>query len=142
VKLPKISPQAWKIAAAVVALFAVQLLIYKLIWGGRDERAAQAETVVVHEGYEGAMEAAQETTRTVVRVEREKAVIQEITRRNEDAIKQSPGADTHLPDVAASLRGALCLRDAYRGDPACAAVRGPGGVERPAGADAGSQPAG
>jgi hypothetical protein len=77
----------------------------------------------------------QEKTHEIIRTIERQTII------NERTIRAAPGAGQPMaPDVARAGRAALCLRHAYRGDPACQQLPGadPAGV---AGTDAGRQPA-
>lgn len=141
-RLPRSPYLRTAIAAAVIlALWFVAATVYRWISAPRAAAEQKAEAIVQQETAEATAAVATEAATVTREVYREHVRIDEITRRNDHAIKSAAGAETRVPDVAAALNRSLCQRAAYHGEPDCAAVRGDGGSIGAAGTDAGSNPA-
>ncbi len=121
--MPRPSP---KLAALLIAVLALVLVGWWL-WTSRERQtvaAAQANTGKVTAQEETATVV--DTQRVVVDVIQRDHTIDTQTRENRDAIIRSEGAGDRLPPaVSAAGWRALCLRAAYRHDPACLSLLGP-----------------
>ena len=115
------------IVLGLVAFFSLRAFgsdIKRKIFGDPAVIQARTEAVTQATRAEGVSQAAQGSMGIVVRVQQEHQAIDATTARNDHAIKQAAGASSQAPDVGAALDRALCLRDAYRGEPDCAPVPG------------------
>jgi len=131
---------------AIALLCALGVTGFALWWVLARPRAAQVEAAgarveaATSAGTAGASRDAMKITLDVVA---QRAAIAAITEENERAIQSAAGAAEPIgPDLARAARAALCMRDAYRADPGCAAVRGSGESVGVPGTDAGSGAAG
>lgn len=122
---------------AIVVAWALAAAVYQ--WLSAPRRAAEnkAQAVTQQETTKATGEAAQAALTVTNEVHREYVRIEETTRRNDHAIKQSNDAGTRVPGVAAALHDSLCQRRAYIGEPGCAAVLGNDRGEWSARSDAG-----
>lgn len=141
-----VTGRAWaKLAIyAVAAILVIALLwicIHRLFFAGREAQQQHANDVVQTGQAAAAAEGSAKAVETVRQVHDEYHRIDLVTRRNEDAITHATGAEATAPDVARALHDALCLRDAYRGEPDCAGVQPAAEGIGAAGADAGRLPA-
>ena len=132
---------ALKAAGVLVIAILLGIAVHRIFFAGREAREERANAVVKEENAKATGEAAATSMTIVNETNRQITRIDEITRRNEDAITSAAGADATAPGVAAALRDALCLRSAYQREPRCAAVRGDGGSVGPAEPDAWGTPA-
>jgi hypothetical protein len=131
-KFPTLPQTAWikpalYAGAAILIVLAFRSFgssIKEFFFGNPEVIRAQAETVVQAERAEGITEASTQSMDIVVRVREAHGSIDATTTRNDHAIKQAPEASTAAPGVADRLQRALCLRDAYRGEPDCAPLPG------------------
>ncbi|MCB1454400.1 MAG: hypothetical protein KDJ43_12210 [Rhizobiaceae bacterium] len=110
---------AGKAIVALLAAWAVFIIIDRLFILPRESRQNEGKAIVAEETAEAAGEAARGALTVTNEVHREYVRIEETTRRNDRAIKQAAGADTRLPGVAAALRDSLCQRQAYIDDEDC-----------------------
>jgi hypothetical protein len=84
----------------------------------------------------GTAGASQDALKITVDVQQQRVAIDSITRGNDHAIHAANGSTNSVgPDPDRAGRAALCLRNAYKRDPVCAALRGDGESVGPAGAD-------
>lgn len=122
-------PVAWVLANPVRCLLLLALLIGGVGFTmnscqrrGAQERAAEAEAgAIVATGQAAAARDAQRITIDVVNHER---AIDAQTMESRNEILSAAGAGDSLPTgVAAAGRRALCMRAAYRGEPACEQLR-------------------
>lgn len=124
---------------AVLALLGLGLLAFAAWWLFVRPRAAYvaAATAKVEAATANATAgAAQDALKLRIQVDQQHVAIDRITEGNGHAIQSAPGAAVALdPALDRAGRFALCLRDAYRTDPDCAALHG--GRVGAAGADAG-----
>jgi hypothetical protein len=109
---------------AFLSLRAFGADIKRKLFGDPEVIRARAEAVAQAERAEGVSRAAQGSMDVVVRVQQQRQAIDATTVRNDHAIKQALGSGDQAPGVGAALDRALCLRDAYRGEPDCAPLQG------------------
>lgn len=126
------------ILAGLLALWLAFILVDRLFILPREAAQSKGKAIAAEETAKAAGEAAREALTVTNEVHREYVRVEQITRRNESAIKQAAGAATRLPGVAAALHDSLCRRAAYSAEPDCAAVLGAGEGLGPAGSDPGS----
>lgn len=108
----------------VVALALVATIWWFLTEPGRQRDRANRATAgrVVAEGQ---AKAAQDAVGVITGQGGRESATDKLTQENRDAILNSPGADVPInPDLDARARRALCLRDAYRDQPACVRLLG------------------
>lgn len=130
--------------AAVLGLAIIGALIWTVnYWINlpRENATNKARGVVQEATIDGLGDAAGEALEITREIHTEHVRIEEITRRNQDAIKSAPGADTRAPDVAGALVRGLCEHRTYFGYAGCPAVLGNDGGLGPAGSDDGRAPA-
>lgn len=127
-------------AAFAIACFAF-FLFHRIFIAPRQAREAVATAKLQAEMAKGDAAAAKEAIGTAVRIERKKVIVDRITLENDRDIKEAPGADLRLPHLKSALDRALCLRDAYKSEPDCAAMPGAGGSLQAPGPDAGGSAA-
>lgn len=133
---------AWRLATigAIVAL-TILLADWLFFRPARLQQAAVTANAgaVVAKGEVGKAADAAKITEKTHEIER---TIERQTIINERTIRAAAGADTPMAaDVDRALRDSLCLRFAYRGDPACQQLPGAGAAVD-GGADAGRAAAG
>lgn len=105
------------IAMAVFALLLVGWFL--LTEPGRQKDAAAAARVGTISA-QGAAAAARDAQGVVITSSKAEVASADLDRRNSDAIKSAQGSnDPVMSGVDRAGRDALCLRDAYRRDPAC-----------------------
>lgn len=130
--LPAIGRTLAEILIGAAVVFLLAFLLWRIGALNAIADKLRADAIVQQETAKATGDAASSAITITNEVHREITRIDEITRRNEDAIQSAAGADAQAPAVAAALRSALCLRDAYRDSPACKTpVPGDGGSERP-----------
>lgn len=129
------------VVGAVIAGIVIYAIVWFFILRHREADIERARNVVQEQATKATGEAAADSMNIVNETNRTITRIDEITRRNEDAINSASGADAPAPGVAGALRGALCMRTAYQSDPRCAAVPRDGGSERAAEPNAWGTPA-
>lgn len=124
------------IGAGIV--FALAGLLWKLGVLNAFAAKQRGEAIVQQETTKATGATAAQAVTITNEVHREITRIDEISRRNENAITSAAGADATAPGVAAALRSALCLRTVYLDHPACKdPVPGDGGSIEPARPDPG-----
>lgn len=130
------------VVGGLLTLAALMVLAW-WTWSRWTEGEVQrANAIAAEETAKGLSGAAGDALETVNETHREVIRIEQITRRNQDAILASTDAGLRAPGVAAALHDGLCRRAAYEREPDCAALLGNGGGIGPAGTDAGSGEAG
>ncbi|WP_298699177.1 hypothetical protein [uncultured Brevundimonas sp.] len=113
-----LSPTGWAVVLAVVCIIA--LLATCARDARRDAQRAHQAAEIAAGLTEARTQAARDAGLIRDGAEARDAAIDNLNRRNTDAIQSAPGADQRLdPAVTDAGRRALCLRDATRGDPAC-----------------------
>lgn len=121
------SPTAWILEYPLKALLIGALLFIAIaasirLWNESREKGALAEAGVTVA--EGQMAAGQDAQRVTIDVYNRASEVDATTRSNRDDILAAPGAQDAIPaDVADAGRRALCLRAAYRDEPACQQLR-------------------
>lgn len=141
-KLPT-DPRAWLPFAAwagggLLVIGLISVAIYQFVLLPRENATRKATGIVQEATIEGLGDASADALEITRETHTEHVRIEEITRRNEDAIKAATGADTRVPGVARALVRGLCEHRAYLGHAGCPPVLGDDGGLRPAGSDDGS----
>lgn len=110
---------------------AVVLALLLVLWlamsaGGRarqDAARSKAGLVIA----QGGTKAATDATSVVIDQNAAENASADLTRKNDAEIRKAPGADAAVqPGVDLAGRRALCLRNAYRDQPACKQLLHPG----------------
>lgn len=113
--------------AALLIVCVIGFCLWWLLVRPHQARVAAAAARVEAATSAATAGAAQDTVRIVVGHDEKVASIDAQTRSNDHAISAAVGAgDTIGADLDRVGRAALCMRDAYQSEPACAAMRGPG----------------
>lgn len=124
-KLPKYVVTWAAYGVISLTVLALLWLVVQRVFFLPTENATRKATAITKEETAGATaNAAEDALGTVNEVHREYIRTEEITRRNEYAVKTTPGADTRVPAVAGALERGLCEYRAYSSEPRCASVLG------------------
>ena len=108
------------VVGVVLLLAAVGVVVWLVFVRPAHDRQAAAQARAEAGAAHGQAETAKDAVATAERVQIVHDRIERITHDNTTRIMAAPGAAEAVPSaVAIELHNALCLRDAYRGDPAC-----------------------
>jgi type II secretory pathway component PulM len=107
--------------AVLLGAVLVAIIAGLLLWNAWSARAtAKAEARLSKNQTEAALESGADAVGTVGAVGATEVQIDVITRENERAIREAPGADAPVdPALRTAGLQALCRRAAYRGRPEC-----------------------
>ncbi|MGL5446589.1 MAG: hypothetical protein ACRDBL_04695 [Rhabdaerophilum sp.] len=107
----------WMIAGLVLAIIVGAMLLWNA-W--QSTATVKAEKKLATNQTEAALESGVDAVETAGVVHAAEVTIDVITRENERAIREAPGADAPVdPAVHAAGLASLCRRAAYRGQPEC-----------------------
>ena len=113
-----------KLSARVIAMIVAAIVAVLVIWAAfhfwEKSRSAASQARVERSQAQAASDSSKDAIGTVAASGARETASEDLTRSNEQTIRNAPGAgDVVNPAADAAGRAALCRRDAYRNDPRC-----------------------